>query len=97
MQISLECLLDIGEVIISIEKIKRPETYKEVFRVMGESAILPQAFARRMESAAGLRNILVHMYAKIEPDKLYNNLQNDVEDMELFIEYIASYLAKKLN
>jgi len=64
---------------------------------MGESAVLPQIFSKRMESAAGLRNILVHMYAKIEPDKLYNNLQNDIEDMELFIEYIASYLAKKLN
>lgn len=64
---------------------------------MGESAVLPQTLANRMESAAGLRNILVHMYAKIEPDKLYNNLQNDIEDMELFIEYIASYLAKKLN
>lgn len=45
-------MLDIGEIIISTEKIKHPETYKEVFRVLGESTILPQAFAKKMESAA---------------------------------------------
>lgn len=34
------------------------------------------------------------MYAKIDADRLYNNLQNNTEDIELFIEYIANYLAK---
>ncbi|HWR25247.1 MAG TPA: DUF86 domain-containing protein, partial [Methanosarcina sp.] len=95
LQVSLECMLDIGETIISIEKIKRPETYKEVFRTLGENGILPEAFARKLESAAGFRNVLVHMYAKVEMDMLYDNLQKGVEDMELFIEYIARFLDKK--
>ncbi len=35
------------------------------------------------------------MYAKVDLDRLYDNLQNGVEDMELFLEYIARYLAGK--
>jgi uncharacterized protein YutE (UPF0331/DUF86 family) len=95
LQVSLEYMLDIGEIIISIEKINRPETYKEVFRTLGENDILPEALARKLEPVAGFRNVLVHMYAKIEMDKLYYNLQNGVEHMELFIEYIARFLDKK--
>lgn len=95
LQISLECMLDIGEIIISMEKIKRPQSYKEIFRTLGENGILPEVFARKIEPAAGFRNILVHMYAKVEMNRLYENLQNGVEDMEDFIEYIALFLAKR--
>lgn len=95
LQISLERMLDIGEIIISMEKIKRPQSYKEIFRSLGENGILPEAFARKIEPAAGFRNVLVHMYAKVEMDKLHENLQNGVEDMESFIEYIALFLAEK--
>jgi|GEM_PF-5541288 len=32
------------------------------------------------------------MYAKVEVARLYENLQNGVEDMEIFIEGIARFL-----
>lgn len=95
LQVSLECMLDIGEIIISMEKIKRPQSYKEILHTLGENGILPEAFARKIEPAAGFRNVLVHMYAKIDISRLYENLQHGVEDMELFIEYIARFLAEK--
>ncbi len=31
LEIALECTIDIGEMIISREKLKRPESYQEVF------------------------------------------------------------------
>jgi uncharacterized protein YutE (UPF0331/DUF86 family) len=95
LQVSLECMLGIGEIITSMEKIKRPESYKGIFRALGENGILPEAFARKIEPAVGFRNVLVHMYAKVEMDRLYENLQNSVEDMEVFIEYIARFLTEK--
>ncbi|MCQ1535849.1 DUF86 domain-containing protein [Methanosarcina sp. KYL-1] len=95
MQIALECMLDIGEMIISMERIKRPDSYKEIFRTLGENGVLPETFARKIEPSAGFRNVLVHMYAKVDLDRLYDNLQNGVNDMELFLEYIAIYLARK--
>lgn len=49
-------------------------------------------FARKLALAAGFRNLLVHMYADIDLGKLYSHLQNDIDDLELFAEYIAKYL-----
>ncbi len=80
--------------IISKEKLKRPESYQEVFLVLGEHGILPGDFAIKFAPSVGFRNRLVHMYAKIDIVKLYNYLQNNVEDIEQFGKYIAQYLIK---
>ncbi len=94
LEVALECAIDIGEMIISKEKLKRSETYNEVFLILGEHGILPGDFAIKFAPSAGFRNILVHMYAKIDIGKLYYYLQNNIEDLEQFGKYIAQYLIK---
>ena len=94
LEVSLECTIDIGEMIISREKLKRPETYQEVFLVLGEHEILPENFAIKFAPSAGFRNRLVHMYSKIDINKLHYYLQNNVKDIEQFGKYIAQYLIK---
>jgi uncharacterized protein YutE (UPF0331/DUF86 family) len=39
--------------------------------------------------------IYCDLYAKVEMGRLYENLQNGVEDMEIFMEHIACFLAGK--
>ena len=36
LEIALECSIDIGEMIISKEKLKRPESYQEVFSTVSD-------------------------------------------------------------
>lgn len=95
MEISLACMIDICEMIISSEKLRRPDTYREVILILGEHEILPEEFAKKLAPAAGFRNVLVHMYADIDLGKLYSHLQNDIDDLELFAEYIAKYLISR--
>jgi uncharacterized protein YutE (UPF0331/DUF86 family) len=95
IEISLACMIDICEMVISSEKLKRLDTYREVILVLGEHGILPMEFARKLAPAAGFRSVLVHMYADIDLEKLYSHLQNDIDDLELFAEYIAKYLVSK--
>lgn len=95
MEISLECMIDVCEMIISSEKLKRPDTYREVILILGQHDILPNAFAEKLAPAASLRNLLVHMYAEVDIGKLYFHLQNDLDDLELFAEYISQYLTNK--
>lgn len=95
LEIALECTIDIGEMIISREKLKRPESYQEVFLILGEQGILPKNFAIKFAPSAGFRNRLVHMYAKIDIGKLHYYLQNNIGDIEQFGKYIAQYLIKR--
>lgn len=95
MEVSLACMIDTCEMIISSERLNRPDTYREAIQILGQHDILPTAFAEKLASAAGFRNVLVYMYADIDLEKLYSHLQNDTDDLELFAEYIAKYLIAK--
>lgn len=72
MELALECVIDIGEMVISAEKLRKPERYREIIEILGEGGILPKEFSRRFAPALGLRNILVHMYEDVNLDRLYN-------------------------
>ncbi|MCZ7358501.1 MAG: DUF86 domain-containing protein [Candidatus Methanoperedens sp.] len=43
----------------------------EVFLVLGAHDILPRDFAMKFAPSAGFRNVLVHMYPKIDIARLY--------------------------
>jgi len=94
LEVSLECVLDIGEMVISKEDFRKPETYKEVIEILGDEGILPGGFAERFAEAAKFRNILVHMYAEVDVEMVYEILQNNLGDFDEFAKYIARYLEK---
>ena len=94
LEVSLECVLDIGEMVISKAGFRKPETYKEIIEILGEEGILPDEFAERFAEAAKLRNILVHMYAEIDIEQIYEILQNNLDDFNDFARYIARYIEK---
>ncbi|MBC7118834.1 MAG: DUF86 domain-containing protein [Methanobacteriaceae archaeon] len=94
LEVSLESCLDIGEMIISKEKARKPETYREVIEILGEIGVLPGDFVDKFTPAAGFRNILVHMYAEIDIEKVHGYLQNNLDDINKFAKFIAKYLKK---
>ncbi len=97
LQVAIECALDIGEIIIAAEGFRKPETYREVIEILGKEGVLPQDFAIRFAPAAGFRNILVHAYSDIDVRKLYEFLQERLEDFDTFAMYISRYLEKKIS
>lgn len=95
LEVSLECCIDIGEMIISSRGLRKPETYNEVIEILGEEGILPEGFAERFGEAAKFRNILVHMYAEVDVKMVYEILQSNLGDFDEFAKYIARYLEKE--
>ncbi len=95
LELSIECCIDIAEMIISYENLKRPDSYREVILTLGREGILPEDFAKKFSEAAGLRNVLVHMYAEIDVNELYINLTQNLGDFDRFAKYMAIYLEKR--
>jgi len=95
LQVAIECTLDIGEMIISAEGFEKPETYREVIEILGREKVLPEDFSIQFAPAAGFRNILVHAYSEVDVRKLYEFLQEKLEDFDTFAMHIARYLERK--
>jgi len=48
LQLAIQVVLDIGNHILSDRKLKEPEEYRDVVRILGEQGILPAALAQRL-------------------------------------------------
>ena len=92
LQLSIECLLDIGNHIISGLELKKPEKLQDIFLILGENSILPKQFAKKVAKMAGFRNILVHGYSDIDENLVYDSLTQGLTDFEDFIKYILKFL-----
>ncbi len=92
LQLAIENIVDIGNEIISSLQLRRPERYRDIPYILSESNIISKTFAETIASMIGFRNLLVHNYASINLNLVYEFLQTRLADFEIFIKYIVKWL-----
>ncbi|MFW6174098.1 MAG: type VII toxin-antitoxin system HepT family RNase toxin [Elusimicrobiota bacterium] len=94
-QLSVECVIDIAELLISSLGFRKPATGFEAIEILGENNIIPPQFSKKFAPIVGFRNILVHDYTSIDLDKVYQHLKEDLKDFNLFAKLISNFLKNK--
>ena len=97
LQMMIETCLDISSHIISDEKLRVPETYADMFRILVQNSILEEPHLEAFEKMAKFRNIVVHDYEKINPEIVVAILRNNLQDFKEFQGSIIMYLKKTCN
>ena len=97
LQMMIETCLDISSHIISDEKLRVPETYADMFRILVQNSILEEPHLEAFEKMAKFRNIVVHDYEKINPEIVVAILRNNLQDFKEFQASIIMYLKKTCN
>lgn len=95
LQLAIECSLDIGAHLISALNLRRFETYKDIFIILGEAKILPGNLVKRLIPMVGFRNILIHEYLNVDLEEVYQSAQEGIEDLREFSRYILETLEKE--
>ncbi len=89
LQICIQIVLDTGNHILA-EKGLSADSYKDILQELGKQNIIPQEFVRKISGMAGLRNILVHEYAKVDAVLLVGIVNDSLDDFRQFSEYILT-------
>jgi uncharacterized protein YutE (UPF0331/DUF86 family) len=71
---------------------KVPEDYAGCFALLGDAGIITTDLSKNLQKMARFRNLLVHMYWKVDYEKLYDLIQQDLEDLRLFARTIVQLL-----
>ncbi len=95
-EILIQNLLDIGAHLLASEIKNDWEDYGEVILKLGKHGVIPQEFVDQIKGMAGLRNILIHEYLRIDLNKLFDYLKYRLEDFIQFIRYIREYQRSSL-
>src|SRR3989339_1130145 len=66
LQLSIECLLDIGSMLILSLDLRKPSHKQEVVDILEEEKIISSIMATKLSNIASFRNVLVHEYVKID-------------------------------
>jgi len=91
-QLAIECMIDVGEILIANLRLRKPEDSRDVIDILGENKIFPDKFALHLGPITGFRNLLAHDYLEIDREKVYDHLQNDLQDFDKFSKHIAKFI-----
>ncbi len=91
LQMAIQNCVDIAAHIISEEVLGIPDSISEMFYLLEENSYLDNQLTEKMVKAAGFRNLIVHEYAKIEIEQVFDIAQKDITDLT---EYLKSIIKK---
>jgi len=95
LQILIQNLLDIGAHVLASEIKNDWDDYGEIILKLGHHGIIPMDFSERIHGMAGLRNILIHEYLKVDVPTLHEYLKKRLVDFTDFMSHIQEYLSKR--
>lgn len=94
LQLAIQSISDIGHLIILDLGLEKPQDNYEAVSLLFSQGIITQEAADCLTKMIGLRNILVHEYGRIDREKIYDILHNQLKDIENIKEQIIVYLKK---
>jgi len=99
LQLAIESCLNIGNRILSLQQfqqpLKPPQTYADIFLCLKEICGIDQDLSDRLVMMAKFRNRLVHLYWEISPEKIFEIVQNNLEDFKLFQKKIVEFMKSR--
>lgn len=95
LQETIEGCIDIANHLLAAKGLPRSETYSGMFRVLGNEGLLPAGLADRLAEMARFRNLLVHRYAEVDNERIYQILHERLTDVEEFLREVSKIPAKE--
>ncbi len=80
----IEDVLGVANHIVASEGYRSPADYADAFRILTEHGIVPPDLGERLQAMARFRNLLVHIYAEIDDERVHRYLREDLKDLEAF-------------
>ena len=91
LQIAIQAAIDAGHQLRAEEFSEAPETYRQVFELLGRHGVIDAALAARLVLAAGLRNVLVHAYLDVDPELIWASFDR-LDDLVVLARRLSEWL-----
>ena len=94
VQTAAQITIDLANHVIAAGGHRAPRDYGDAFRVLAEGGVLGPELAGRMVALAGARNLIVHLYAEVDDERLARAVrEGGLDDLSAFAAAIAALVA----
>lgn len=95
LHLGCEILLDVGNHVLAGAFSRTPETYEQILDALAAEGVLSAPVRAELKGLGGFRNVLVHDYLDIDPDRVIAALARAPERFESFAADIHRWLAAR--
>lgn len=92
LMLAIQACLDLTSHLISDEGWPPAETHAEAFRSLHEHGVLSQETAETLGKATGLRNVVAHGYAGVDPELIHRAAMHGLADLERFAREVSGWV-----
>ncbi len=86
--VATEAAIDICHHIVARQSKRAPQDYADCFSLLVELDVLPPELAARLQQMARFRNLVVHLYWKVDNRQVYQIIQHNLRDLDEFRRHI---------
>jgi len=86
--VAIEGAMDICNSIVARAGGRAPKDHADCFEVLGELDFLEDELVERLKRMARFRNLLVHLYWKVDDKKIHQILKEDICDIRDYLKII---------
>ena len=69
-----------------------PTSYADCFAILEELKVLSPGLSAKLKLMAKFRNLLVHLYWKVDNDRVYDIIKQDISNISEYLKVVDSYL-----
>jgi uncharacterized protein YutE (UPF0331/DUF86 family) len=69
-----------------------PTSYADCFAILEELKVLSPGLSTKLKLMAKFRNLLVHLYWKVDNDRVYDIIKQDISNISEYLKVVDSYL-----
>ncbi|MBI4276414.1 DUF86 domain-containing protein [Candidatus Uhrbacteria bacterium] len=92
LHLSIEVLLDVARLLTIVYQLPRPEDPSAAFHIVHERGILNDDLLTALAGVNSFRNILIHEYETVEMERVYQYLQENLNQFTEFKHQVLRFL-----
>lgn len=97
LQLGAEICFDVGNHILSAHFGVSPQDYEDIIVQLASHGVIDDRLRDRLKGLGGFRNILVHGYLRLDPDRVARSLTTAPADFTDFAGAVRGWLAATLS
>lgn len=94
--VATEAALDICNHVVARRGGRSPEDYADCIAILAELGALDESLTPRLTRMARFRNLLVHLYWKVDDREVHRVIREDLGDFDRYLESLGRYLRADL-
>ncbi len=95
MFVAIQSAIDTGAHLVAEYRLRKPASYRETFEILRDHGLIEESLAADLADLAGFRNILAHIYWRLELARVHAILTGSEGVLEEFLRTIKDLLKQK--